>query len=111
MKHVIEGFSALFLLLLNLVLCVSVLSVSARVAEAKEYKALVVAEIENSNFNPNVISSCVAEAQEQGYLLEIETCMFGEDDNRQLAEICLTYHYEIPLLGIEGERVTRGMAR
>lgn len=111
MKHVIEGFSVLLMLLLNLAVCVSVLGVSAKVAAAKEYKAAVVAEVENSNFNPNVISGCIEDARVHGYTLEIETCRFNDDAGRQMAEICLTYKYDIPLLGISGQSVTRGIAR
>lgn len=111
MKHVIEGFSVLLMILLNLAMCVSVLGVSAKVAAAKEYKAAVVAEVENSNFNPNVISSCIEEANKHGYSLEIETCRFGDDDRRQMAEVCLTYQYDIPLLGFVGQSITRGIAR
>ena len=55
MKYIVEIFSGLFMLIWNLCLCVSMLGVSSETAEAKEYKAAVVAEIENSNFNPNVI--------------------------------------------------------
>ena len=53
MKYIIEAFSILVSLMFQLFLCVAVVTVSADVAAAKEYKADVVAEIENSNFNPN----------------------------------------------------------
>lgn len=111
MKHIIEGFSILLMLLLNLAVCVSVLGVSSKVAAAKEYKAAIVAEVENSNFNPNVIGGCIEDAKGHGYTLEIETCRFGDGANRQMAEICLTYKYEIPLLGLSRQSVTRGIAR
>ena len=109
MKYIVEIFSGLFMLIWNLCLCVSMLGVSSETAEAKEYKAAVVAEIENSNFNPNVIEACVREAKQHGYELEVAPCHYGEE--RQMAEVCLTYHYEIPLLQISQERTTRGIAR
>lgn len=111
MKYIIEAFSVMTLLLLNLFLCVAVVSVGADVAAAKEYKADVVAEIENSNFNPEVMEGCREEATAQGYQLEIVPCMYDDDSGRQVAEVRLTYRYEIPLLGISQERVTRGIAR
>lgn len=51
MKYVIEAFSILFALMAGLYGSVSVISVSGQIAAAKEYKADVIAEIENSNFN------------------------------------------------------------
>ena len=44
----------------------SVVSVSGQIAAAKEYKADVIAEIENSNFNPSVIAACTSQADEVG---------------------------------------------
>lgn len=111
MKHVIEGFFVLFVLILHLFLAAEVFGVTAKAAEAKEYKAAVVAELENSNFNPNVITACIKTAKEQGYDLQIEVCEYEEEEGRQIAEVLLTYDYEMPLLGVAGQKVTRGIAR
>ena len=111
MKYIVEIFSGLLMLMWNLCLCFSMLGVIGEVAEAKEYKAAVVAELENSNFNPNVTAGCVREAERRGYRLEITPCKYGGNENRQMAEVCLTYDYRIPLLGIAQERTTRGIAR
>lgn len=111
MKYIIEAFSILIVLMLNLLLCIAVLSVSADVAAAKEYKADVVAELENSNFNPNVIDACKAQAASQGYSLEVTTCTYEENQDRCIAQVRLTYDYEIPLLGVSQQRVTSGIAR
>ena len=37
--------------------------------------------------------------------------MYDPDYDRCIAEVRLTYDYEIPLLGITGQRVTKGIAR
>lgn len=111
MKYIVEAFSILMVLMLNLFLGLTVISVSADVAVAKEYKAMVVAEIENSDFNPNVIAACEEQAALQGYSLEITPCVYDERCDRRIAEIRLTYNYELPLLGVSQQRVTRGIAR
>lgn len=95
----------------NLFVCVGTLDVSVKTAAAKEYKAAVVAEVENSNFNPNVIEACIQDAKTQGYALEIRTCAYEKDMDRQMAEVFLTYDYKIPVLGIAQKKVTRGIAR
>lgn len=111
MKYIIEIFSVLLMLAWNVFLCIGILDASADVAAAKEYKAAVVSEIENSNFNPNVIAGCIQEATDRGYILEITTCMHEEERSSRMAEICLTYDYTIPVLGIARQEVTRGIAR
>lgn len=111
MKHIISAFGTLFVLMLNIFICIAVSNASGSAAEAKEFKAAVVAEIENSNFNPNVINSCISQAQAAGYELQITNCMYDENSNIQTAEVILTYSYQIPLFGISETKTTRGIAR
>ena len=66
MKYIIEVFSVMLVLVFNLLLCVSMLGVSADVAAEKEFKAAMIAEIENSDFNPYVIDGCKARQEQKG---------------------------------------------
>lgn len=111
MKYIIEAFSVLLVVILNLFLCIGIVTVSADVAAAKEYKAEIVAEIENSNFNPSVIEACKQQASSQGYSLYVRSIVYDTLNDRRIAEVELTYTYEIPLLGVAQQRVTRGAAR
>ncbi len=111
MKYIIEAFSVMLVLIFNLLLCVSMLSVSADVAAAKEFKAAMIAEIENSDFNPYVIDGCKAQARTEGYELEVQPYTYGGQSDRRIAGINLYYGYRIPLLGVSQQRVTRGIAR
>lgn len=111
MKSIIGAFGTIMVLMLNLVMCIGVNNVSVTTAAAKEFKADVVAEIENSNFNPNVINGCIKQAQDAGYELEITSCTYDENNNIQTAEVVLTYSYHIPLFGMSGTKSTRGIAR
>lgn len=111
MKNIIGVFGTLTMLMLYFFSCISVGNAGIAVAAAKEFKAQVVAEIENSNFNPNVIEGCIKQAENAGYQLEVTSCMYDERHHMQSAEVILTYRYEIPLLGISETRTTRGIAR
>lgn len=111
MKHIIGAYSILLVLVLNIFICIAVITVNAEVAAAKEYKAAVVAEIENSDFNPNVISECIAQAGAAGYQLQISECAYDGENNIRTAEVILSYTYQIPLLGISETKNTRGIAR
>ena len=111
MKHIVGIFGSLIVMMLNTFMCISLINTSGAIAAAKEFKTDVIIEIENSNFNPNVIEACIYQAQEAGYQLEITNCIYDEQNAIRTAEVILTYTYEIPLLGIVGEQTTRGIAR
>ena len=66
MKNIISAFTTLFFYLLCVFGAAALLTASAQTAAAKEYKADVIAEIENSDFNRDVISSCISQAQSAG---------------------------------------------
>ena len=111
MKHIISAYGTMFILMLNIIICISICNASIAVAEAKEFKADVIAEIENSNFNIAVINGCIAQANEAGYILTVTNCVYDENNNIQTAEVILNYTYKIPLLGISEIKMTRGIAR
>lgn len=111
MKHIISAYAILFVLLCNVGICVQLVGASGQTAAAREYKAAVVAEIENSNFNPNVIAECINQAAAAGYSLEVRTSTYNADYDIQSAEVILEYSYSMPLFGISETRTTRGIAR
>lgn len=106
-----SAFGTLMVLALNIFICITVTNVCGTTAEAKEFKADVIAEIENSNFNPNVINGCMEQAKEAGYELQIISCLDDENRNIQTAQVILTYSYQMPLFGIFETKTTRGIAR
>ena len=111
MKHIISVFVTMFSFILHLFLCIAVSNVSGAITEAKELKADVIAEIENSNFNPNVIDACIRQAKDAGYFMQVTNCIYDERQKIQTAEVIVSYQYEIPFLGIYETMTTRGIAR
>ena len=111
MKQIIGAFCTLFVLLLYLFTGAGVLEASGGVAAAKEYKAGVIAQIENSNFNPKVINACIQSAAEAGYELEVTNCEYDMYHNIQTAQVALHYQYRLPLFGITQTKTTYGIAR
>lgn len=111
MKNIISAYAILFVFVCNIIMCIQLVGASGQTAAAKEYKADVVAEIENSNFNPNVIAACISQADAAGYQLQITNCTYDENLDIQTAEIILEYSYSMPLFGINEKRTTRGIAR
>lgn len=111
MEKIISAFSTLLLVVLTICGCAAIITVNADVAAAKEYKADIVAEIENSDFNPYVVNQCIAQAQAAGYQLQVSLQTYDEDRNIKTAEVILSYQYNIPVFGISKTHETRGIAR
>lgn len=80
-------------------------------SNAKDYKADVIAEIENSNFNDTVINECIQQATDNGYTLTINKIITDPDENKQIAEVILGYQFKIGILEIDDWHYTRGVAR
>ena len=102
MRQIIGAFGILFIMMANIFICTGLIGASGQVAAAKEYKSQVVAELENSNFNPGVIDACKKKAAEDGY---------DAWQNMRAAQVALKYHYRIPVLGIYEENITYAIAR
>lgn len=111
MKNIVGAFGTLLVIVINFYVCVTISGASAAVAAAKEFKAEIVAEIENSNFNEYVIAGCIEQANEAGYELRVTNYTYNQDEDIQTAEVILTYSYELPLFGISATKMTRGIAR
>lgn len=110
MRHIVSAFGTLLVLLINIGICIGAVTAGSQVAAAKEYKADVISEIENSNFNPHVIAACVRQAADAGYGLEVKNSAAAGSEV-QTAEVILSYTYEFPVLGISQRKTTRGIAR
>lgn len=111
MKQIIGTYGSLIILLLLIFLCMSMNVAPVETAEAKEFKASVIAEIENSNFNPNVIDACKAQALSAGYNLTLENCQYDENNFISSAEVVLSYTYRVPGFNITETKSTRGIAK
>ena len=110
MAQIVQFFSNILLMLLGFFLCISIVAGVCRITQADAYKADMITEIENSNFNESVINACMLQANEAGYAVEIRPCYYDVDGDMTLAEITLEYAYQIPLLGVAEKKQLRGIA-
>ena len=111
MKQIINTFGILLIITFNIFSCILLVNSTLQISLAKEYKADVIAEIENSNFNPNVIASCISQANANGYTLSVQNVQYDEDNFYTCAEVVLGYKYTMPLFNISADKTTRGIAR
>lgn len=111
MKKVIDSFGILVVFLLFTMLGFTLAATMEYTSNAKEYKAAIIAEIENSNFNPKVIDACKTQATTSGYEVDISNILYDENNFNTSAEVVLKYKCKIPFLGISLEKETRGLAK
>jgi len=71
MGQVIKSFLGIFFAFLVVITGVSVVTMQMQVLEARSYKDTVVASIENSDYNADVINACFTGAEDNNYRLEI----------------------------------------
>lgn len=111
MKQIIESFTAILFISLFAFASIAIITAVSDTVVAKDYKANIISEIENSNFNDEVINACVSQAQSSGYELQVTKTTYDPNNDINTAEIVLSYKYEIPLFGISVTKTTRGIAR
>lgn len=109
MKTAIEAMVDFVLLVLLVLVAFSLISMHINEQNARNFHALAVNEVENSNFSDAVANGLQEEAERQGYTLEINTKVINSSP---VAEVVLKYGYSIPMLNIINEpQAIRGTAR
>lgn len=123
MSQVIKSFMGMFFILLLLLLGVGVISAQMDVSDAISYKSDLVAQLENSNYSPEVINGCIEQAVQNGYEISIKTFTeggsvkvyttpsAGDTTDVVMAEVVLTYPYQIGFLNSVTKHQVRGYAR
>ncbi len=115
MSQVIKSFTGVFFMLLVLLLGTGVLSAQMDASNALSYKADLVAELENSNFSPQVLNGCIQQAIDNGYKISVKTFTRGGAARVYITpsagEVVLTYPYRIGFLNSVTEHQVRGYAR
>ncbi len=110
MGQVIKAYMGLFFLLLEALLGMGIVTAGVQTSAARNYHSDIMEEITCSNFNEGVIEACIEQAAKEGYRVEIESAVYDETSNMQLASVILYYDYAIPVLNLFSEHEIRGMA-
>lgn len=106
-----KAYLGIFFLLVTGMVGIGVVTAGIQSANARNYHADVISEIECSNFNDTVIEACKQEAQKEGYKLKVKTMAFDALGHTKMAEIILDYEYAIPVLNLVNSHQVRGFAK
>lgn len=124
MPQIIKAWLGIFLTFFFTLIMAGCISVNIDINNAKNYKSDVVASLENSNYSPDVINSCIRTAADQDYMLSIvtydnagNTSTYDADSPASgttdvyMVKVTMKYRYTIAFLNINSEKTLRGMAR
>ncbi len=111
MGQVFKTFLGLFFLLVTGMVGIGVVTAGIQSANARDYHADVISEIECSNFNEAVTEACRKQAVKEGYELRINTMAYDELGHTKRAEVILNYQYAIPVLNLVTDHQVRGFAK
>lgn len=111
MGQVVKMYMGLFFILLQALVGMGVVTAGIETGAAQNYHRDVIDEIECSNFNAEVMSACIQQAENMGYQLSIQPMVYDEEQQIQTAEVILKYNYAIQVLQMQSTRQVRGFAR
>ena len=69
MEQVIKTYLGIFLMMLLSTVGIGIVAAEAQICQARNFKSDVVVELENSNYNREVINACIKQADELGLSL------------------------------------------
>lgn len=124
MEQIPKVFLTVLLTLVLTVLSFGVIAGEMQTAKAKNYKADVVAQIEQSDFDQDVMKELIKSAKNNGYTLYIKNDPndFTNPDtpsvlvtngayNKKISYVTLKYSFDVAIFGIHKEHITQAVAR
>lgn len=125
MSQVVDTLLAVAVMVLILFFGMSILQAQTDTSEARSCKDEIVAELENSGYNPAVVNECIRRAKENGYALSVSLYRKGKEKvtytsadventaitDARAAEVVLGYTYRLTFFGEGSMHYVRGFAR
>lgn len=106
MDTVIKGFLGVFIFAMIVYLSAGMISAEMDASAARNYMDSAKKEIAESNMSASVIEAVQKQAEKNGYEMQITT--YGDVLETDGVELKMTYHYKIPILGVNQAHVERG---
>uniref|UniRef100_UPI0040574147 hypothetical protein n=1 Tax=Agathobacter sp. TaxID=2021311 RepID=UPI0040574147 len=125
MSQIMKAFMGIFLILFLMASSASVLGAFLQVLKAQDMHAMVVDELENSDYSQPVLQESFTIAEKSGYDLDItlyqenhETYLCSEKGqipqntkDAEMAKVTLTFFFQIPFFAINQGYSISGYAR
>ena len=124
MNQVIKAFTGIFIIMFMMVSSTGVLGAFMRTLQAQDIHAIVIDELENSNYAKGVVEKLFTTVEERGYQLQIIfyqedgsaiTCRSAEEmieeENIVMAKVVLEYSLQLAFFQITEPQQIVGYAR
>lgn len=109
MGQIVKSYLGIFLMMFLCVIGIGLISTEVQICKARDFKTDAVTALENSNYNQGVIDAWKNQAEEAGYQLEVKE--YGDTEGTKMAEVVLTYSYQISPFHEEETHCIRGYVR
>lgn len=125
MSQVMKAFTGVFMVLFLMITSTGVLGAFYQILHAQNTHAVMIDELENSDYTKSVMEACFETAEREGFHLqlslysdaeEIKKCTSKEElpqntDSVSMAEVVLNYSVEIAFFDVNVEQQLFGYAR
>lgn len=115
MDTIIKTILSIFVFAFITYLGVGVINAQVDSSAANSFMEDAKSEIADANFSPAVIEAVKSQAKENDYELTVTTYQKGKEEEggtgtEEVSSVGLvmTYHYDIPILGVKNEHKIRG---
>lgn len=109
MGQVIKAYFSIFLMMLLGMTGIGLITAETELCKARDFKTDAVIALENSNYSQSVIEEWKSQAEEEGYSLEI--IPYGQEEKIQMAEVILSYSYQMSPFHTKEMHTIRGYGR
>ena len=125
MSQIMKAFTGIFMVLFMTVVSMGLLGAFLQVSRARSFHAMVIDELENSDYNKEVLAECLHVAGENNYDMTITlyeaqggyaVCKSAENipediGSIDLARVDMGFCIMIPFLGVENAQNISGYGR
>lgn len=112
MKLIIETFFYLILFVIIIFTSVETFTMNMQESNAKKYHSEIINSIENSDFDPDVITDVIQKANDLGYVVTVENKSRTVDDTViPFYYVLMKYSIDFNMLGFSKESFKSGYAR
>lgn len=124
MSVIIKSFMGIFFFILIVFLGVGMIQYQTEVNQATNYQQDVLRELQNSDFSPKVLNSCILTGTKNNYEVRIDVslkdgshttytknCLATHTKGVVAAYVTVLYKSRLPFLGVETLNSLRGFAR
>lgn len=107
MSEILKSVMAMILVIIIVASGAGITAANNESIAAADYLEEIAKVITESNYSEAVIDECIQEAEQNGYILQIELIGSKEPGMKRYAQVTLEYGYELKFLGVSDRKIKK----